>query len=325
MRLRPQLLIPKSFQECFTYEQQIQWLKNKIDNIDTTGGGDYDALRAQIEEIQSEINTLNDEVRGNIAQISALQANVSANTQRIVDTEHDVDLLELNKQDSLTFDTEPKRGSTNPVTSDGVAKSTFVMFKSDNKSVIDLTGTGSYAVTEDGTQIEVDEISRINFKFQTLSTINFSSQDNILATCALRLKYSDGTQKRIIVSMNITGSFNCSEDAEGNITNARIQFLRQIVRPNAMLYINGESFKEIVLYLNSSRVSLIRVYGTERHTVEELQSVVAYNEIADRVPNLNVLNSSETQNYKTKIATLLSNAIKDGLGSLKDSITQKGV
>ena len=325
MRLRPQLLIPKSFQECFTYEQQIQWLKNKIDNIDTTGGGDYDALRQQIEEIQSEINTLNNEVRDNIAHISTLQANVSANTQRIVDTEHDIDLLELNKQDSLTFDTEPKRGSTNPVTSDGVAKSTFVMFKSDIDSVIDLTGTGSHAVTEDGTQIEVTEIGKINFKYQTLSTINFSVQDNILATCALRLKYSDGTQKSLLVSMNLCGSFSCSEDAEGNITSAKMRFLRQIVRPNAMLYSKENAFKEIVLYLNTSPVNLIRVYGTERHTVEELQSVTAYNAIADRVQNLNVLNSSDTRNYKTQIATLLSNAIKDGLGSLKDSITQKGV
>ena len=62
-----------------------------------------------------------------------------------------------------------------------------------------------------------------------------------------------------------------------------------------------------------------------RNLLFQLQSVTAYNAIADRVPNLNVLNSSETRNYKTQIATLLSNAIKDGLGSLKDSITQKGV
>lgn len=125
-----QLVIPSTFEECFTYELQILYLKHLIDNIEP--GGDYQeeidniknslsTLQSEVAKLKNDVNNLNpDEVQRKLdamqteintvkASVTTLTAEVSSVTQGLA-----------GKQDKLTFDATPTAGSNNPVTSDGI-------------------------------------------------------------------------------------------------------------------------------------------------------------------------------------------------------------
>ena len=148
-----QLVIPSTFEECFTYELQILYLKHMIDNIDV--GGDYqeqiDNIKKELTTLQGEVNKLNediknlnpDEVQKKLdamqVEINAVKQSVQAITQNVSTLTEDVnmnttdietltgEMTEVkstlkNKQNALTFDNTPTAGSQNPVTSDGIKK-----------------------------------------------------------------------------------------------------------------------------------------------------------------------------------------------------------
>ena len=148
-----QLVIPSTFEECFTYELQILYLKNLIDNIEP--GGDYQeeidninrklvTLQSEVTKLKNDVNNLNpDEVQRKLdamqAEINSVKTSIKTITQNVTtltgnvnNNTTDIETLTgemtnvkntlKNKQDKLTFDATPTAGSQNPVTSDGIKK-----------------------------------------------------------------------------------------------------------------------------------------------------------------------------------------------------------
>ena len=148
-----QLVIPSTFEECFTYELQILYLKNLIDNIEP--GGDYQeeidninrklvALQNEVTKLKNDVNNLNPdevqrkldamqtEINGVKTSIQTITQNVTTLTGNVNTNTTDIETLtgEMtnvkntlnNKQNVLTFDATPTEGSNNPVTSDGIKR-----------------------------------------------------------------------------------------------------------------------------------------------------------------------------------------------------------
>ena len=148
-----QLVIPSTFEECFTYELQILYLKNLIDNIEP--GGDYQeeidninrklvALQSEVTKLKNDVNNLNPdevqrkldamqtEINGVKTSIQTITQNVTTLTGNVNTNTTDIETLtgEMtnvkntlnNKQNVLTFDATPTAGSQNPVTSDGIKR-----------------------------------------------------------------------------------------------------------------------------------------------------------------------------------------------------------
>lgn len=112
-----QLVIPASFAECVTYEKQILWLKKEIENLSV--GGDpavIDELRNQISMLENEINSIQEELTS--YNIQAIKESIEQMQLSITNIANELN----NKQDKLTFDSEPTLGSLNPVTSGGIQK-----------------------------------------------------------------------------------------------------------------------------------------------------------------------------------------------------------
>ena len=127
-----QLVIPSTFEECFTYELQILYLKHLIDNIDV--GGDYQeeidninkalsTLQSEVAKLKNDVNNLNpDEVQ---RKLDAMQTEINGVKESVVTLTAEVSAVKrglAGKQDKLTFDSTPTAGSNNPVTSDGIKK-----------------------------------------------------------------------------------------------------------------------------------------------------------------------------------------------------------
>ena len=148
-----QLVIPSTFEECFTYELQILYLKQLIDNIEP--GGDYQeeidninrklvALQSEVTKLKNDVNNLNPdevqrkldamqtEINGVKTSIQTITQNVTTLTGNVNTNTTDIETLtgEManvkntlnNKQNKLTFDATPTSGSNNPVTSDGIKR-----------------------------------------------------------------------------------------------------------------------------------------------------------------------------------------------------------
>ena len=148
-----QLVIPSTFEECFTYELQILYLKKLIDNIEPCG--DYQeeidninrklvTLQGEVTKLKNDVNNLNpDEVQRKLdamqTEINGVKTSIQTITQNVTTLTGDVnnnttDIETLtgemtnvkntlkNKQDKLTFDATPTAGSQNPVTSDGIKR-----------------------------------------------------------------------------------------------------------------------------------------------------------------------------------------------------------
>ena len=148
-----QLVIPSTFEECFTYELQILYLKNLIDNIEP--GGDYQeeidninrklvTLQSEVTKLKNDVNNLNPdevqrkldamqtEINGVKTSIQTITQNVTTLTGNVNTNTTDIETLtgEMtnvkntlnNKQNVLTFDATPTSGSQNPVTSDGIKR-----------------------------------------------------------------------------------------------------------------------------------------------------------------------------------------------------------
>ena len=127
-----QLVIPSAFEECFTYELQILYLKHMIDNIEP--GGDYQeeidninkslsTLQSEVTKLKNDVNNLNpDEVQRKLdamqTEINGVKASVATLTSEVSAVKRGL----AGKQDKLTFDATPTDGSQNPVTSDGIKK-----------------------------------------------------------------------------------------------------------------------------------------------------------------------------------------------------------
>ena len=148
-----QLVIPSTFEECFTYELQILYLKHLIDNIEP--GGDYQeeidninrklvTLQSEVTKLKNDVNNLNPdevqrkldamqtEINGVKTSIQTITQNVTTLTENVNTNTTDIETLtgEMtnvkntlnNKQNVLTFDATPTAGSQNPVTSDGIKR-----------------------------------------------------------------------------------------------------------------------------------------------------------------------------------------------------------
>lgn len=150
-----QLVIPKSFDECITYEKQILWLKTQIDTI--SGGGDpeiINELKKGLEMVQSDVEKLEADVSA--IDVSAINESIDQINQEITNIKSSIN----QKQDKLTFDSTPTENSLNPVISGGIKSyvdnSVREVEQSVNRKVDETTFnqaiqniTNTYETTED--------------------------------------------------------------------------------------------------------------------------------------------------------------------------------
>lgn len=108
MVFNPRLIIPESFEQCFTYETQIaflaRWVGQLADQIGGGGSPELEALTQRVAALETSNANIENEIIIIKTALTALQAEVKK------------------KQDELTFDSTPTAGSNNPVTSDGIKK-----------------------------------------------------------------------------------------------------------------------------------------------------------------------------------------------------------
>lgn len=79
---RPQLVIPQTFEQCFTYEKQVLFLKNEIDKLKTqvaTLSSEVAEIKAQLQTINAELTELNNKSSAQADSITALQSTVTDN------------------------------------------------------------------------------------------------------------------------------------------------------------------------------------------------------------------------------------------------------
>lgn len=106
--LSPQLIIPTTFEECFTYEEQILYLKQLIEE---GGEADLTEIEQRLSAVEASVATLNDEVSQiNIDEINAQLQSINA------------DLTELKNKSSVQADSITALQST--VTTQGTEIST---------------------------------------------------------------------------------------------------------------------------------------------------------------------------------------------------------
>lgn len=88
--LSPQLIIPTTFEECFTYEEQILYLKQLIEDSE---GADLTEIEQRLSAVEASVATLNDEVAQiNVDEINAQLQSINA------------DLTELKNKSSAQAD-----------------------------------------------------------------------------------------------------------------------------------------------------------------------------------------------------------------------------
>ena len=108
MVFNPRLIIPESFEQCFTYETQIaylaRWVGQLADQIGGGGSPELEALTQRVAALETSNGNIENEIIVIRTALTALQAQVGE------------------KQDALTFDETPTAGSNNPVTSAGIKK-----------------------------------------------------------------------------------------------------------------------------------------------------------------------------------------------------------
>lgn len=108
MVFNPRLIIPESFEQCFTYETQIAFLARWVGRLaDQIGGGGSPELEALTQRVAA-LETSNANIENEIIVIKTALTALQAEVKR--------------KQDELTFDSTPTTGSSNPVTSDGIKR-----------------------------------------------------------------------------------------------------------------------------------------------------------------------------------------------------------
>ena len=89
--LSPQLVIPATFEECFTYEEQILYLRQLIEE---SGDADLTQIEQRLSAVEASVATLNDEVAQiNVDEINAQLQSINA------------DLTELKNKSSAQADT----------------------------------------------------------------------------------------------------------------------------------------------------------------------------------------------------------------------------
>ena len=124
-------------------------------------------------KVVAKVNEIIKYVTDNVIRIASIAENAvtTANNaedialgmeSRIAQNEHDIDALEIRKQDVLTFDNTPTDGSTNPVTSDGIYEA--LQLKQDELTFDNTPTDGSTnPVTSDGIyealQLKQDELT----------------------------------------------------------------------------------------------------------------------------------------------------------------------
>ena len=123
---RPQLVIPQTFEQCFTYEKQVLFLKNEIDKLKTQV--DTSKIEQRLAVVEANLAMLSSEVAEiNVDNINAQLQSINAELTQLKNTSSaqadsitDLQTAVAGKQNTLTFDSTPTAGSTNPVTSGGI-------------------------------------------------------------------------------------------------------------------------------------------------------------------------------------------------------------
>lgn len=129
-----QFVIPEVFEECFTYEMQILWIKHEIDVLSTGGGSsELELLKNRLSALETGLVNLSADVENDISSLSTeILTTTSSQNTKILNVEQEISNLftavsEIRnsidaKQDLLTFDSSPTLGSNNPVTSNGICQ-----------------------------------------------------------------------------------------------------------------------------------------------------------------------------------------------------------
>ena len=220
-----QLVIPSTFEECFTYELQILYLKNLIDNIEP--GGDYQeeidninrklvTLQSEVAKLKNDVNNLNPdevqrkldamqtEINGVKTSIQTITQNVTTLTGNVNTNTTDIETLTgemtnvkntlKNKQNVLTFDATPTAGSQNPVTSDGIKRA---IDNIDVGNVQEQLDAIEHEQTEQNTKISANKTEIDSVKEEMAGKQNVLSFDATPTAGSQNPVTSDGIKRAI--------------------------------------------------------------------------------------------------------------------------------
>ena len=212
---RPQLVIPQTFEQCFTYEKQVLFLKNEIDKLKTQVDTSKIEQRLAVVEanlamLSSEVAEINvDEIKAQLQSINAELTELKNTSSAQADSITALQTTVAGKQNTLTFDSTPTAGSNNPVTSDGIRKA---LASKQNTLTFDSTPTAgsNNPVTSDGIRTAIDEAggsSRVEWVETNFDAFLASLPDNVTYTRDIKLDdINNGTASLVSTDM-LKGTF----------------------------------------------------------------------------------------------------------------------
>ena len=183
---RPQLVMPQTFEQCFTYEKQVLFLKNEIDKlktqVDTSKIEQRLALvEANLAMLSSEVAEINvDEIKAQLQTINAELTELKNTSSAQADTITALQTTVAGKQNALTFDSTPTAGSSNPVTSDGI------------RTAIDEAGGGT---------------STVEWVETNMDDFIASLPDNVTYTTDINTNDINGSTSALVPNNMIKGTF----------------------------------------------------------------------------------------------------------------------
>ena len=214
---RPQLVIPQTFEQCFTYEEQILYLKQLIEENEDADLTEIEqrlsAVEASVANLNNEVAEINvDEINAQLQSINAELTELKNKSSTQADSITALQTAVAGKQNTLTFDNAPTAGSTNPVTSDGIRKA---LAGKQNTLTFDNTPTAgsNNPVTSDGIRTAIDEAgggggtSRVEWVETNVDEFIASLPANVTYTTDVITNDINTNETSLIPNDFITGTF----------------------------------------------------------------------------------------------------------------------
>lgn len=120
--LNPRLIIPNSFEECFTYEMQILFLARWIERLENESGGggsedikklkeDVEQLKVKVAQIEEELNTVSTRTEAMMNSITEIESQIGAMKLSLERIDSSLRSVEQVAESAMTVATEAQQMS----------------------------------------------------------------------------------------------------------------------------------------------------------------------------------------------------------------------
>lgn len=188
----PQLVIPTTFEECFTYEEQILYLKQFIEE---SVGADLTEIGQRLSSVEASVTNLNNEVAEiNVDDIKAQLQTINA------------ELTQLKNKSSAQADSITALQTT--VTNNKTATDTALAAKYDSSNVETGSGTLSPATSTDtGCEGNFIYSKNGNTVTVTVNMTKFLAGKNYVRMSGLPFKQNQSIKLASLIARSSSGSY----------------------------------------------------------------------------------------------------------------------